>query len=384
MNDINGTRAVFFLQPLVLGAWFPRIPQVQEHIGLSEGELAFALIGMPLGLLAALSFGSKIAEALGTRKLLILGLGAYVLTMPMPAFANTWLQLFGGLALAGMAMAIAQLSLNVTASEVEARSDRSIMNGCHGFWSVGVLLGSAIGAAMAELRVNPGFSLTIVSLLSLPPILFSARSISDYPLPAATKPKEKGPRLSKPLIGIALFGFGISTTEGAMADWLAVFMTNIFDASPGVAGVSYTVFALSVAFGRFQGDALKARFPVEKLARSLVGLAMAGLLVALYSPAIWLSFVGVALLGLGVALGFPLAVSAASVLEGRSSASNVAILTQMTLCGFLIGPPMIGLVAEASDIRLGLSVLLPVLSIAFLFAVSLKSRSILTSAQAPR
>lgn len=107
MNDINGTRAVFFLQPLVLGAWFPRIPQVQEHIGLSEGELAFALIGMPLGLLAALSFGSKIAEALGTRKLLIFGLGAYVLTMPLPAFGNTWLQLFGGLALAGMTMAIA-------------------------------------------------------------------------------------------------------------------------------------------------------------------------------------------------------------------------------------------------------------------------------------
>ena len=372
MNDINGTRAVFFLQPLVLGAWFPRIPQVQEHIGLSEGELAFALIGMPLGLLASLSFGSKIAEALGTRKLLIVGLGAYVLTMPLPAFGNTWLQLFGGLALAGMAMAIAQLSLNVTASEVEARSDRSIMNGCHGFWSVGVLLGSAMGSAMAEFRVTPGLSLMIVSLLSLPPIFFSARSITDHPLPAAPKHKEKGRQLSKPLIGIALFGFGISTTEGAMADWLAVFMTNIFDASPGVAGISYTVFALSVAFGRFQGDSMKARFPVEKLARSLVGLAILGLLLALFSPMIWMSFVGVAMLGLGVALGFPLAVSAASVLEGRSSASNVAILTQMTLCGFLIGPPMIGIVAEVSDMRIGLAALLPVLILALRFSNSLK------------
>ena len=372
MNDINGVRAVFFLQPLVLGAWFPRIPQVQEHIGLSEGELAFALIALPLGLLATLAFGSKIAQALGTRKLLIVGLGAYVLTMPLPAFAATWMQLFVGLAIAGVAMAIAQLSLNVTASEVETRSDRSIMNGCHGFWSVGVLLGSAVGAAMAELRIAPGFSLLIVSSASLLPILYSANSITDYSLPAAPKTKEKGPRLSKGLVGIALFGFGISTTEGAMADWLAVFMTNVFDASPGIAGVSYTVFAISIAFARFQGDALKARFPVEKLARSLVGLAIAGLLIALFSPVIWMSFIGVAMLGLGVALGFPLAVSAASVLKGRSVASNVAILTQMTLCGFLVGPPMIGLVAEFSDMRIGLSVLLPVLILAFKFSKSLK------------
>ncbi len=372
MTDIWGTRAVFFLQPLVLGAWFPRIPQVQSRIGLSEGELALALMAMPLGLLVALAFGSKIAEALGTRKLLILGLGAYSVTMPLPAFANTWVQLFGGLALAGMAMAIAQLSLNVTASEVEARSDRPIMNGCHGFWSVGVLLGSAVGAAMAELRVAPGLSLVIVSSAGLLPLLYSAQAITDYPIPAAPRSETSRRLPSKPLIGIALFGVGIATTEGAMADWLAVFMTNIFQASPGVAGISYTVFALCVAVGRFLGDTLKARFPVAKLARHLVGLAIVGLLLALFGPAIWLSFIGVALIGLGVALGFPLAVSAASVLPGRSSAGNVAILAQMTLCGFLVGPAIIGLIAEVSDIRYGLSALLPILTLAFAFANSLK------------
>lgn len=374
MTDINGTRGVFFLQPLILGAWFPRIPQVQAQIGLSEGELAFALIAMPIGLLTALMFGSKIAEALGTRKLLIVGLGAYCLTMPLPAFATSWAQLFAGLALAGMSMAIAQLSLNVTAAEVEARSDRSIMNGCHGFWSVGVLLGSAIGAAMAELRIAPGLSLVMVSVASLPFIIFSVVSIADFQLPAAPKAKEKAPRLSKALIGIALFGFGIATTEGAMADWLAVFMTNIFAASPGIAGISYTTFALSVAIGRFLGDTMKARFPVEKLARNLVSVAILGLLITLFSPLIWLSFIGISMLGFGVALGFPLAVSAVSVLGGRSSASNVAILTQITLCGFLIGPPLIGLVAEISNMRIGLLMLLPVLILALVFANSLRPR----------
>lgn len=376
MNDVVSLRLVFLLQPLVLGAWFPRIPQVQESIGLSEGGLAFALMGMPLGLLVALSFGSKVAELLGTRGLLTVGLGAYLVSMPVPAFAMSGPALFGALALAGMSMAIAQLSLNVTASEVEARSDKPIMNGCHGYWSIGVLLGSAIGAIMAEARVPPGAALMMVSAASFIPLIFVARQITDYPLPAAPILQERERRPSRPLIYIALFGFGIATTEGAMADWLAVFMTNIFEASPGVAGSSYTVFALSVALGRFLGDALKPRFAVEKLAQALVGLAIAGLLIVVASPVIWLSFIGVAMLGFGVSLGFPLAVSAASVLKGRSSAGNVAILTQLTLCGFLVGPPIIGLIAEFADMRMGLAALCPALLLAFVFARALKPRTV--------
>lgn len=376
MNDILCIRIVFLLQPLTLGAWFARIPQVQDAIGLSEGGLALALVGMPLGLLVALSFGSKVAEALGTRGLLTVGLGGYLILMPVPAFALSGTALFAALAVAGMSMALAQLSLNVTASEVEARSDRPIMNGCHGYWSIGVLVGSAIGAGMAEARVPPGPALLMVSGAAIIPLVLAARQITDYALPAAPKPKDRGRRPSRPLIFISLFGFGIATTEGAMADWLAVFMTNIFNASPGIAGISYTVFALSVAVGRFVGDALKARFATETLARCLVGVAAFGLLVLIGSPAVWLSFCGVALLGLGVSLGFPLAVSAASQQEGRSSAGNVAILTQLTLCGFLVGPPVIGLIAEVTDIRAGLAALIPALLLAFVFAGALAPRGV--------
>ena len=145
MTDTTVIRWVFLLQPIVLGAWFPLIPQIQESIGISEGALAFALMGMPLGLLAALSFGGKLAEVLGTRGLLTFGLGSFLVAMPLPAFAFSGIALFAALTVAGVCMAIAQLSLNVTASEVEARSPKPIMNGCHGFWSIGVLIGSGVG-----------------------------------------------------------------------------------------------------------------------------------------------------------------------------------------------------------------------------------------------
>ena len=374
MSDLQGVRIVFLLQPLVLGAWFPRIPQVQEAIGLGEGALAVALIGMPLGLLAALAFGSKIAEILGTRGLLTVGLGAYLLTMPIPAFATTWLALFLALIVAGVSMAVAQLGLNVTATEVEKRSARLIMNGCHGYWSLGVLIGSALGSLMAELQFRPGNSLLLMSVLCALPILLAARSISDYAVPAA-EPSEKGGKWpSKALMGISLFGFGVATTEGAMADWLAVFMTNIHTVSPGIAGASYTVFALFIAIGRFSGDALKARIEVSILARILGGLAVLGLTVALLSPVVWATYLGIALLGLGISIGFPLAVSAAGVLPGRSSAGNVAILTQISLCGFLLGPPIIGFVAEVTNMRVGLAALYPALVLTFVLARSLSPR----------
>ncbi|MCT4609671.1 MAG: MFS transporter [Pelagimonas sp.] len=372
MTNIAATRWIFFLQPLILGAWFPRIPQVQDALGLSAGQLAFALMGMPLGLLTALAFGARLAEALGTRRLLMAAALTQGALFPLPAFAWSGESLFALLAIAGLALALAELGLNVTASEVEARSEAHIMNGCHGFWSLGVLAGSILGVLSASFGIAPGISLLGVSLVMTPVFALIGRGITDYAVPA---PEKRGGGLSRPLVLISLFAFGIALSEGAMADWSAVYLTDEFAASPGLAGAGYTVFALFVAAARFLGDPLKARMAVEKLAIgfSLVALVGVGFVVA--APQIGFGFLGIALLGFGVALGFPLAVSAVSALPGRSSAGNVAILTQMALCGFLVGPPMIGLIAEHSSMRVGLGALVPVLLITLVLARQLRARA---------
>lgn len=370
-KDTHAIRWIFFLQPLVIGGWFPRIPQIQAALELGEGALAFCLIGLPTGLLATLFIGGKIAETLGTRRLLTVGLGGYLGAMALPAFAWSGATLFVFLTIAGVTVALAQLGLNVTASEVERRAERPIMNGAHGFWSVGVLIGSAIGAVQAELGWPVGLSLLTIAAVSAGPALWHARRITDFTVAAAPKSTAPAP-LSKPLIAIALFAFGIAMTEGAMADWAAIYLTQTFAASPGVAGASYTVFALFVALGRFQGDSLKTRFSVVHLARAFALCALIGLAIALASPFLSGAFLGIALLGFGVSLGFPLAVSAAGAVAGRSSAANVAVLTQVTLCGFLIGPPAIGLLAEVTDMRTGLTALFPPLLLSLFLAGALQ------------
>jgi len=372
MQNVTAIRWVFFLQPFILGAWFPRIPQIQHALDLSAGQLAFALIGMPVGLLSALAFGARIAESLGTKRLLTLGAIAQCFLIPLPAVAISGPTLFLALAIAGLALAIVQLSLNVTASMVEHGAKRHIMNGCHGFWSVGVLLGSALGAYCAAIEVSPAVSLYAIAALTTPALVLAARRISNFDVPAQERSKGGFKSISKPLAFVALFGFGISMTEGAMADWSAVYLTDIFNASPGLAGMGYSVFALCVATGRFLGDPLKARIPVDQLARAFVVLALVGLTLVVFGPSIGFGFLGIALLGMGVSLGFPLAVSAVSTLPGRSSAANVAVLTQVTLSGFLVGPPMIGLIADASTMRGGLAALAPALVVAAILAKYLK------------
>lgn len=368
MNDILAIRWIFFLQPLILGAWFPRIPQMQSLLDLSAGQLAVALMGMPIGLLTALSIGGKLSEWLGTRRLLIVALLAQAVCLPLPTFASTGVMFFVFLTIAGLALALAELGLNVTASEVEARAGRHIMNVSHGFWSIGVLCGSAIGSLCAAWHIAPTQSLIAVALVCTIPAIWIGRQITDFTVaPSPSEgPEKRG--VSKALLFVSLFGFGIAMSEGAMADWSAVYFTDIFGASPGVAGASYTVFALCVAIGRFQGDHLKARFDVVHLGQGFAMLSIAGLLVLITSSSVTAAFIGIALLGLGLSIGFPVAVSAASILPGRSSAGNVAILTQMVLCGFLVGPPMIGFVAEQTTMRAGLAALLPVLVLALYFA----------------
>ena len=372
MKNIIAIRWVFFLQPFILGAWFPRIPQIQQALDLSAGQLALALIGMPIGLLCALAFGARVAEALGTKRLLILGAVTQCIFLPLPTIAISSATLFAALLIAGIALAIVQLSLNVTASEIEKRSKRHIMNGCHGFWSIGVLLGSALGAYCAAVDLAPSVSLYTIAFLSTPALILSARRISNFEVPKKQRDLDNRQPISMSLVSVALFGFGIAMTEGAMADWSAVYLTEIFDASPGKAGLGYSVFALCVATGRFLGDPLKARIPVETLARSFVIIAIGGLGFMVLGPSIRFGFLGIAFLGLGVSLGFPLAVSAASALPGRSGAANVAVLTQVTLCGFLVGPPMIGLIADHSSMREGLAALGPALLVAAVLARHLK------------
>jgi MFS family permease len=144
-----------------------------------------------------------------------------------------------------------------------------------------------------------------------------------------------------------------------MADWSAIYLSERLASNPTDAGIAVSIFSAFLAAGRFTGDYLKHRFGVLVLARGSVVIAMTGVLFLILPLPLAFAFVGFACVGLGVASGYPLGVSAVAALDDRYEASNVALMATCALAGFLIGPPLIGFLSEAFGLRVGFSVLFP-------------------------
>jgi MFS family permease len=210
----------------------------------------------------------------------------------------------------------------------------------------------------------------------LPACILAARPLPEFHEHAAPKDDAAAaPRRlpSLALLGICLFVFGVAMTEGAVADWSAVFLRDVFAQESASAGFGYAIVAAMVATGRFAGDRLKGRYGAVALARACGATSIAGLFLVVISPAAPLALLGFAAMGFGVSVGFPLGVTAAADQPDRPPAASVAILSFIALAAFLIGPPLIGFVAEHAGMRVGLAMLLPALVVSLALTGTLRS-----------
>jgi MFS family permease len=356
------TMLIFFLQPIAFGSWLPRIPEIQHSLALGPAGLAIALLGLPCGTLLILSFAGRIVGRIGARRAILIGFPFYTAAVLLPVLAPSPILLFCALLVCGASISFLELGLNVEADQVEKFSGRLLMSTSHGFWSLGIMAGSLVGALLGGRGLAPALSVPLVAVVILPiALIVGTRLPSGTQHEGAVGDGNRPIWPSKALLGICFFVFGVTMTEGAMADWSAIFMRDIMQADTATAGLAYSVFALLVAGGRFAGDWLKARFTAVLVARMCGGLAVIGVVLLYLAPTYPLALAAFGLVGLGVSIGFPIAVSAAASLTDRPAASSVAVLSFIALVGFLVGPPLIGFVSEATDIRFGLAALLPFL-----------------------
>ncbi|WDR00603.1 MFS transporter [Devosia sp. J2-20] len=370
------TMLVFFLQPIAFGSWLVRIPEVQTALGLGPAGLAVALLGLPCGTLLTLPFAGPLVGRIGARAAILVGFVLYSMAMVLPAFASDATLLFVALMLIGSSMSFVELGLNVQADAVEKATGSMIMTTSHGFWSVGIMAGSLIGSALAALGLEARWAIALVSALVLPLSIVVALALPVY---AESRESGESKRSawalpSWALLGICFFVFGITMTEGAMADWSAIFLRDALGAEAGTMGLGYSVFALMVAAGRFGGDTLKRRFGAVITARICGVLALTGAAILFVTPNTALALIGFGVIGLGVSVGFPLAVTAAAGLTDRAASANVAILSFVALLGFLVGPPVIGFVAEHADIRLGVACVVPALLVSLMLTGRLATK----------
>ncbi|MEM6660364.1 MAG: MFS transporter, partial [Pseudomonadota bacterium] len=332
--------AVFFLQPLALGGWLALIPEVKGTLGLSKGQLAFALMGLPIALVPGLQIAGRVISDRGPRRIatVFFPLQAFAFLLPFAAW-DMW-SLFAALFTIGLMMAFVEVAMNVYAGRLEKREHILIMNRCHGFWSSGVMVGSG-AIALFNAGLSPQVGLAVVSAAG------GAAAAHALPRLKGEDGEHAPPRRSmrnvpKALVLIALLMFIVTLTEGVMADWAAVFMAERLDESGARAALAVTVFAGLMAAGRFAGDVIKRVFGAVLHAQITIACAMLGLILVISPLPVWTTYAGFALLGFGTSAAYPLGVSAIAALDDRYEAPNIAFAATMAMGGFLIGPPLIG------------------------------------------
>ena len=372
--EVWGVMSLFFLQAVMLGHMLVRIPDIKQATGVNKAELAIGLIGAPSGAMLMLPFAGAFAARLGVRKTLLVGFPAFALSTVAIGTATSLESLFVAMLLMGLSLAFTELGLNVHASNVERHQGLLIMGRAHGFWTLGEMSGSLAGVAMGFAGISVlggGFTCAI---LSLPPALAVVFTLRKEKRISPVDPGPRRFRLKAPapvLVGIGALLLGMAMAEGAASEWSALYMSELLEEKSASAGYAFSVFAAALAAMRFSCDWLKARLGAVRLVRlsALVAMLGLGLIVAHASAAT--AFVGFALLGVGVAAAFPLAMSAAGHIPGKTT-SHIAFLSFMAIVAFMVGPVMIGFLAELTELRWGLAALFPLLLLCLACAGTLR------------
>ncbi len=338
-NPTLQVMGIFFIQPVVFGVWLALIPEVQSGLNLDKSQLALGLMGAPTGMLMTLPFAGKITNIFGIRKILYVGFPVFFLSITLIGLVDGLYSLFLVLFLVGVSMSLLELALNVHAGRVEKHTRRVIMNRCHGFWSLGIMTGSLLGSALHS------ESTVLMILIMCASALFPVAWLLSLGLPSYenVNSAEMSPALvitqfPTILIGICFFTFGISMTEGAMADWASVYVKEMLGPEAQGTGYGFGLFAAFMALGRFFGDYLKIKLGTIIVARVFVILAILGLIILVTADDLWLALVGFALTGMGVSIGFPLAVTSAASIDDKREASYVAFLSLTYLIFPLVRP----------------------------------------------
>jgi predicted MFS family arabinose efflux permease len=252
---------------------------------------------------------------------------------------------------------IMNISLNTQALGLENQYGKSILASFHGIWSMAGFTGAGVGAGMIFLNFSPAAHYVVVALLSAVMILLSQKFvINDKPAPG----EESGLVLRKPdalLLRIGLISFLGMMAEGCMFDWSGVYFKKIVEAEPQFVSLGYVCFMGAMASGRFVTDKASNRFgkvPVLQVSGLLIFL---GLLLSVVFPNLFTAAIGFLMVGAGVASIVPVSYGIAGRSKLYSPSVALALVSTISFFGFLVGPPLIGFVAELFDLKVSFALI---------------------------
>lgn len=393
--------AIFFVNGAMFANWVARVPAVKDQVGAGPGALGLALLGLAGGSLVTMPLAGRLCERIGSDTAVVASGLAATLALSGPALAPNALALGAALAVYGGAFGLLDVAMNVQAVAVVRRVGRPIMPWFHAAFSLGGLAGAATGAVAAEIGLSPLAHFLVAGTASAAVVLSTRRHLLPDRGAEADDSADAAPRAAAgeltpeparrdgwaesagPAAGVSsarpdrvatheggevagrdrsrrnrlfLAGLGAIAAcaamgEGAMADWTALFLRDVTGAGAGVAALGFAAFSIAMTAGRLGGEAAIRRLGAVRVLRLGGIAATTGVLLAVVTGSAAAGLVGFGLVGLGFSCAFPLALTTAGESSDGSGGSEIAAVSVIGYLGFLVGPPLIGLLAEAVELR---------------------------------
>ena len=344
---------IFAANGILVGTWAARIPAIQQHLGLQSGALGLALLCAAVGSLVAANVAGYLAARIGSSVVTTMSGLLFCCMVPLLALAPSlpWLAL--ALALYGATGGSWGVSMNTQGVAVEHRYGRPILTSFHAFFSAGGLVGASIGGLAGGRGIAPLAHFTAISACAAVCLVVAARHL----LPAKADAGRGSSSFDFPsgaLLMLGVIAFCTVVSEGAVADWSAIYLQHTVATGAALAAGGYAAFSLLMAAGRLVGDSLTARRGAQAVVRAGTLMAATGIALALLIPWAPLAIIGFGLVGAGLSSVFPIVISAAGRSSEHSSGNAIAAVATCGYFGFLVGPPSIGFLAQAAGLRAAL------------------------------
>nr|WP_199521384.1 MFS transporter [Jiangella anatolica] len=347
----NAVSTVFALNGLALASWMARIPEVRDQLGLTPGEIGRVLLALAAGSLLALPTSGFVVGKIGAARTVASGSVLVALGLTLAGVgadtAGVVALTAAGLALFGYGSGSWDVAMNVEGAAVERLLGRTIMPRFHAAFSLGTVAGAGLGAGAAAIGVPILAQLAAVSIVGTVVAIVATRSF----LPHAAEVQDDGSPVERVSVLTAwreprtlLVGLMVmcaALVEGIANDWLALGLVDGYDVSNAVGAAGFAIFLSAMTVGRLAGTHLVDRYGRLPVLRTSAALAIAGVLLVVYSGSLWVALFGSVVWGLGAALGFPLGMSAGAD-DPRRAAARVSVVASVGYTAFLAGPPILG------------------------------------------
>ena len=348
---------VFASLNIWFGTWAIYIPSVKEKLDISKADLGIALFCLSLGVFVIFPVASTIINRLGVGKATWYGVILASIAALFPLIAPNYYVLMASLFFFGATNGLTDIAMNTLVTEIEKEDKQNFMSAAHGFFSLGGVI-AGLGSFLIPWINDPFLHMVIIVILVFVINLYFRRHY--FSIKAA--PIEKEPfslKLFKPLLLLGIIGFVAMGSEGAIVDWSGLYLKEVALAPEILIGSGFLAFSISMTLGRFLGDGISERIGSIKIVALGTCIAILGYILVLTSSIFW-AITGFALTGLGFSVIVPELFRIGGNIKGVDSAQGVSFIAGTGYAGFLLGPVILGFIAETGGLKNTFAVLLGV------------------------